>query len=247
LERLLGGADLAQQNKSVNSGINVNFFSVKIMNAISGSAIKELRERTGAGMLDCKEALVEAEGSIEKAIEILRKKGIKNLGKRADKVASEGVLGCYVHPGDQIAALVEINSETDFVARRDDFKDFARNIAMHIAASSPQYLSIEEVPASVVEKEKEIAMEQLTEGQKKNAEMILEGKLKKFYEDVVLLNQVYIKDPAGKQTITELLQELSVKTGEKIVIRRFLRYEVGEGIEKREENFAESVRAAAGV
>jgi elongation factor Ts len=209
--------------------------------------VKELRNRTGAGMMDCKAALKEANGSLDAAIEVLRKKGLKNIGKRAGKVASEGTIGTYIHAGDQVAVVVELNSETDFVARSDDFKQLAKDIALHIAAMKPVYPNIEDVPAAVIEKEKEIALAQLNENQRKNADKILPGKLEKFYEDTVLLKQAFVRDDSGKKTIKDLIEELSMKVGEKIVVRRFVRFEVGEGIEKAEANFAAEVAQMAGV
>lgn len=213
---------------------------------ISAAKVKELREKTGAPMGDCKSALVESNGDMEGAVEVLRKKGLKDVSKRAGRVAAEGAMGVYVHPGDQIVAVVELNCETDFVAKGEEFKELARNIAMHIAASKPSYLSVEEIPASVIEKEKEICLEQLNDAQKKNADKILPGKLAKFYESEVLLAQPYIKDDSGQKTIEILVGEYSAKCGEKVVVRRFNRFEVGEGLQKRADNFADEVAALAG-
>lgn len=211
------------------------------MAEISANQVKELREMTGAGMMDCKTALQEAGGNTEQAIEILRKKGLKNIDKRAGKVAAEGVLGVYVHPGDQVVAVVELNCETDFVARNPNFRDSARELAMQVAAMRPRYVSIESIPSEVLEKEKEIALEQLNEQQKKNADKIIPGKLEKFYEETVLLRQPYIKDDSGKKTIQDFLNELSVSTGEKVTVGRFTRFEVGEGIERTKGDFAAEV------
>ena len=211
------------------------------MAEISAAMVKQLREMTGAGMMDCKAALQESQGNIDGAIEYLRKKGLKNLDKRAGKVAAEGVLGIYVHPGDQICAVVELNCETDFVARNPEFREVARDIAMQVAAMKPRYVSIESVPAEVIEKEKAIALEQLNEAQRKNADKILPGKLEKFYEDTVLLSQLFIKDDAGKKTVQDLISELSVKTGEKVTVRSFQRFQVGEGIERTQTNLADEV------
>lgn len=211
------------------------------MSDITPGLVKELREKTGAGMMDCKAALVEAKGSIEQAVEVLRKKGLKDLEKRAGKIAAEGIIGVYTHPGDQVVGIVELNSETDFVARGDDFKNLARDLAMHVTAMRPTYLSVEEVPAAVLEKEKEILMEQLNDAQKAKADKILPGKMEKFYEDHVLLNQIFVKDDSGKKTIRVLLDEISMKCGEKVVLRRFQRFQVGEGIEKAQSNLAEEV------
>jgi len=198
-------------------------------------------------MMDCKAALKEANGSMDAAIEVLRKKGLKNIGKRAGKVASEGTIGTYVHAGDQVAVVVELNSETDFVARSDDFKQLAKDIALHIAAMKPTYANVEDVPAAVIEKEKEIFLAQLNENQRKNADKILPGKIEKFYEDTVLLKQLFVRDEAGTKTVKDLIEALSMKVGEKIVVRRFVRFEVGEGIEKAETDFAAEVAQMAGV
>jgi elongation factor Ts len=208
---------------------------------ISSEMVKQLRERTGAGMMDCKAALKEANGSMDLAIEVLRKKGLKDVSKRAGKVAAEGVLGVYTHPGDQVVAIVELNCETDFVARGDEFRAVARDIAMHVAAMKPQYLAIEEVPASILEKEKEILLEQLNEQQRAKADKILPGKLEKYYEDNVLVRQLFIKDDSGKKTIKDVIDELSIKVGEKVQIRRFQRLEVGEGIVREQTNYVDEV------
>ena len=213
------------------------------MTEISAELVKQLREKTGAGMMDCKSALKEASGSIDNAIEILRKKGLKDVGKRAGKTAAEGCIGVYTHAGDQVVAIVELNCETDFVARGDEFKQMARNIAMHVAALKPQYVAVEEVPVSVVRKEEEIFLEQLPEAQRSKADKILPGKIEKFFEEVVLLKQPYVRDDSGKKTIKDLVDDLSAKVGEKVVVRRFQRFEVGEGIEKPITNLAEDVAA----
>jgi elongation factor Ts len=214
------------------------------MAEISAELVKQLREKTGAGMMDCKVALKEANGDMEGAIEVLRKKGLKDVGKRAGKTAAEGTIGVYIHAGGQVVAIVELNCETDFVARGDEFQETARNVALHVAASKPKFITREEVPASMIEKEKEIFLDQLNDAQKKNADKILEGKLSKFYEEICLLDQPYVKDDSGKLTIRALIESLSVKCGEKVVIRRFERFEVGEGIEKVQTNLAAEVAAA---
>ncbi len=211
------------------------------MAEITASVVKDLREKTGAGMMDCKKALVEADGNEEKAIELLRKKGLKNVDKRAGKVAAEGTIGTYIHQGAQIVAIVELNCETDFVARGDDFKTLAKDIAMHVAAMNPQYVNVEDVPEEVINKEKEILIEQLNDKQKSKADMIIPGKLEKFYSENVLLKQIFVKDE--EQTVASLIQNLSAKIGEKIVVRRFVRFQVGEGIEKKQEDFAAEVAA----
>lgn len=211
--------------------------------AISASAVKELREKTGAGMMDCKKALSEADGDFDKAVEVLRKMGLKDVGKRSDKVAAEGTVGMYSHSGDQIGAIVELNCETDFVARGDEFKETARGLAMHVAAMQPLYLNESEIPAEIIEKEKAILLETLNEKQKEMADKILPGKLKKFYEENCLLHQPYIKDDSGKKTVQQTLDDLSVKVGEKVTLRRFVRFQVGEGIEKEEANYLEEIAA----
>ncbi|EOD00607.1 translation elongation factor Ts [Caldisalinibacter kiritimatiensis] len=208
--------------------------------AITASMVKELRERTKAGMLDCKKALQEADGDIEKAAEILRKKGLSKAAKKANRVAAEGVVESYIH-GGRIGVLVEVNTETDFVAKNDEFKQFVKDVAMQIAAQNPKYVSRNDVPESVVNKEREILKEQaLNEGKPEHiVEKMVEGRLEKYYKEVCLLEQPFIKDP--DVTIDQLLTEKIAKIGENIVVRRFVRYEVGEGIDKKEENFAEEV------
>jgi elongation factor Ts len=198
------------------------------MSQISLELIKQLRERTAAGFSDCKKALEEAGGDIEKAIDILRKKGLAIAAKRAGKEAKEGIVEAYIHANKKIGVLVEINCETDFVARTDEFREFAHNVAMQIAATNPISITREEVPAEVLEREKRIYEEQLREaGKPENViPKILEGKLEKFYKENVLLEQPFIKNP--ELTIQDLLNELISKTGEKIVIRRFARFQVGE-------------------
>ena len=211
--------------------------------AVTAEEVKRLREKTGAGMMDCKTALNEAKGDFDAAIEVLRKKGLKDIGKRTGKVAAEGTIGVYVLPGDQIVALVELNSETDFVARGDAFKAVARDLAMHIAAMKPAYLTVEDIPPAVIEKEKEIAIEQLPENQRAKADKILPGKIEKFYEEAVLMRQPFVKDESGKKTVKDIVDELSVKVGEKVVVRRFQRLQVGEGIERAQANLAAEVAA----
>lgn len=189
--------------------------------------IQKLRERTGLGMMDCKNALDESGGDIEKAIEILRKKGAAVAAKRSDKTTAEGIIHAYIHPGSQLGVLLEINCETDFVARTEDVKQFAHDVCMHIAAAKPLYLSADQVDPKFVEKEKEILREQLEKAGKtgKIADQIMEGKLKKVYSDVCLLEQPFVKN--DKITVQELMQHLIAKTGENIRIARFARYEVG--------------------
>jgi len=211
---------------------------------ITSQMVKELRERTGAGMMDCKKALEEAQGDMEKAVEILRQKGLAAAAKKAGRVAAEGVVEAYIHGGGRIGVLVEINCETDFVAKTDEFKAFARDIAMQIAASKPEYVRREEVPQEVIEKEREILRAQaLNEGKPANVvEKMVEGRIEKFFKEVCLLEQPFIKNP--DVTVKELLNEKIAKIGENINIRRFVRFELGEGIAKKEEDFAAEVAAA---
>ncbi len=210
------------------------------MAKISAQKIKELREKTKAGMLDCKKALESADGDIDKAVDALRKKGLASAAKKSDRTAAEGIVTSYIH-GDRIGVLVEINSETDFVSKNTEFQQFAKDVAMQIAAQNPQYVDIDDVPEDEVEKEKNILKEQaLNEGKpEKIVEKMVEGRISKFYKEICLMEQPYIKDP--DTTIKELLKEKIATIGENIVIRRFTRYEVGEGIEKKQENFAEEV------
>jgi elongation factor Ts len=216
------------------------------MSQVTSEMIKKLREMTGAGMMDCKTALNEASGSMDQAIEILRKKGLKDIAKRAGKTAAEGTIGVYTHPGDQVVALVELNCETDFVARGEEFRSLARDLAMHVAAMKPTYLSVEDVPEHVIAKEKEILFEQLNDDQKKKSDKILPGKIEKFLETQVLLRQIFIKDETESKTIKDMVEGLGMKCGEKVSIRRFSRLEVGEGIEKAQANLADDVAAMVG-
>lgn len=213
--------------------------------AISAQLIKELREKTGAGMMDCKKVLVETDGDIDKAIDLLREKGLASAEKKASRIASEGLVASYIHSG-RIGVLVEVNSETDFVAKTDEFKDFVKDIAMQVAASNPEYLCEEDVPQEAIDKEKEVLIQQaLNEGKPQNiAEKMVEGRMHKFYERVCLLDQPFIKDPSI--TVNDLLKNKIAKIGENIKIRRFVRYEVGEGLEKREEDFAAEVAKQMG-
>ncbi len=213
---------------------------------VTSEMVKQLREKTGAGMLDCKNALVEANCDFDAAIEVLRKKGLKDIGKRAGKTAAEGTLGVYVHPGDQVVSVVELNCETDFVARNDAFKALAKDLAMHVAAMKPLFVSREEVPQSVLDKEIEILKAQLNEQQLAKADKIIPGKLEKYYEDNVLLDQIFVKDEAGNKTIKSLVEELGIKCGEKVLVRRFERIQVGEGIEKKQANLGAEVAAMVG-
>ncbi len=198
---------------------------------ITASLVKKLRDETGAGMMDCKKALVEAEGDIEKAKEILRKKGIDAAAKKAGRATSNGRIESYIHMEGKIGVLIEVGCETDFVARTDDFKQLARNLAMQIAAMKPIYVSKESVPEDVIEKEKEIYRAQIPPGKPEQVvEKILEGKLQKFFEESCLLEQVYIKDEEGKSKVKDYISETIAKLGENIVVKRFTRYELGEEI-----------------
>ncbi len=199
---------------------------------VSANMVKDLREKTGAGMMDCKKALAETGGDFQKALDYLRQKGLATAAKRAGRVASEGRIGAYIHAGGKIGVMVEVNSETDFVAKTDDFQAFAKDIAMHIAASNPSYIRREEITAEVLEREKEIYRAQARDAKKpeKVIDKIVEGKLEKFYGETCLLEQPFVKDP--DLTIQDLLNGLIGKLGEKIEIRRFTRYQVGEGMAK---------------
>ncbi len=220
------------------------------MAEVSAGAVKALREKTGAGMMDCKKALIEANGNEERANEILRERGLASAKKKEGRVASEGVVGSYIHMGGKVGVLVEVNCETDFVARGEEFQQLVKDIAMHIAAAEPRYVSRDEVTADVMDKEREIARAQ-AKNDPKNAnkpeqviEKIVEGRLNKFYEEFVLLDQPFIKEPA--QTVGEMVTEKVAKTGEKITIRRFARYKMGEGLSKRDDDFQDEVAKLAG-
>lgn len=195
--------------------------------SISASQVKELRERTGAGMMDCKKALTETGGDLEKAIDLLRSKGAAKAAKRAEKATNEGTVGSYVHHGGRIAAMVVLNCETDFVANTDDFKGLARDLAMHVAAADPMAVRAEEMDADVVERERAVYLEQVRDEGKPEQiwEKIVDGKLNKFFTDRVLLKQPFVKDP--DQTIEELITTVSAKTGEKIEVSHFARFAVG--------------------
>jgi elongation factor Ts len=214
---------------------------------ISAQMIKDLRERTGAGMSDCKKALQETGADMEKAIEYLRKKGIAAAAKKATRIASQGTVAYYMH-GTRIGVLVEVNCETDFVARNEAFQEFAKEVAMQVAAMNPQYVAQEDIPPSVIEKERAIRLEQAKTSGKPEAvwPKIVEGQIAKWYKEVCLLDQVWMKDPDGKKEIRSLVTELVAKTGENVRIRRFVRFEVGEGLEKRADDFVEEVKKQAG-
>jgi elongation factor Ts len=219
------------------------------MAEVNAGAIKALREKTGAGMMECKKALIESEGNEERAIEILRERGLASAKKKEGRVAAEGVVGSYIHMGGKVGVLVEVNCETDFVARGEDFQQLVKDIAMHVAAAEPRYVSREEVNADTLDKEREIARVQ-ARNEPKNAnkpdqviDKIVEGRLNKFYEEFVLLDQPFIKDPA--KTVGELITEKIAKTGEKVTVRRFTRYKMGEGLAKREDDFGGEVAQLA--
>ncbi len=196
---------------------------------ITASLVKKLRDETGAGMMDCKKALVEAEGDLEKAKEILRKKGIDAASKKAGRATSNGRIESYIHMEGKIGVLIEVGCETDFVARTDDFKQLAKNLAMQIAAMKPVYVSRDSVPQDVIEKEKEIYKAQIPPDKPEQViERILEGKLEKFFEENCLLEQVYIRDEEGKIKVKDYISETIAKLGENIVVKRFTRYELGE-------------------
>ena len=220
------------------------------MAEVTASAVKSLREKSGAGMVDCKNALVEANGDENAAIEILRKKGMATAGKKAGRVTAEGAVGSYIHMGGKVGVLVEINCESDFVARGDEFQQLVKDVAMHVAAADPRWASRSEVPADELEKERVILMEQL-KNDPKNAgkpedvlNKIIEGRLNKFYEENVLIDQPFVKDPA--KTIGELVAEKIASIKENITIRRFTRYKMGEGIEKKQDDFAAEVASMVG-
>lgn len=198
------------------------------MATISAAMVKQLREKTGSGIMDCKEALAECDGDISKSIDFLRKKGLATASKRSGRVMSEGVIKSYIHTGSKLGVLVEIDCETDFVAKNDDFIEFAKNIAMHIAATNPVGIRPEDVPEEIINKEKEIYRAQALETGKpeKIVDKIAEGKLQKFYKDNCLMSQVYVRDPSV--TIDDLLNGLIAKIGENITIKRFVRFQVGE-------------------
>lgn len=200
---------------------------------VSADVVKELREKTGAGLMDCKRALAECNGDMEKAIDVLRQKGLASAAKKSGRTASQGLIGSYIHM-DKIGVMVEINCETDFVAKTDDFRRLVKDVAMHIAAANPLYVAREEVSADTLEREKEIYKAQVTNKPPQVVEKIVEGKLDKFFSDMCLLDQVFVKDPEGKKKIKDLIAETIAKVGENIVVRKFTRYQLGEGLAKVE-------------
>jgi elongation factor Ts len=217
------------------------------MAEITAASVKALREKTGAGMMECKKALGEAGGDEAQAIQLLRERGLASAKKKEGRIAAEGVVGSYIHMGGKVGVLVEVNCETDFVARTEEFQQLVKDIAMHIAAAEPRFVVREEVAADVLDKEREIARAQ-AKNDPKNAtkpdqviDKIVEGRLNKFYEEAVLVDQPFVKDPA--KTVGDLLTEKIAATGEKITVRRFARYKMGEGLAKRDEDFGGEVAA----
>ena len=196
--------------------------------AITADQVKQLRESSGAGMMECKKALVEADGDMDKAVTILRERGISKAAKKSERETKEGIIGSYVHPGDKLAVMVEVNCETDFVARTDDFRDMVRNLAMHIAAANPLVVGREEVDGSMLEKEREVYRHQaLNEGKpEKIVDKIVDGKIEKYYSEIVLMEQQYVKDP--DITIKDFITNTIAKLGENISVSRFVRYRLGE-------------------
>ncbi|MCE5284756.1 MAG: translation elongation factor Ts [Pelosinus sp.] len=211
---------------------------------VTAGMVKELRETTGAGMMDCKKALTETNGDMEKAIDFLREKGLAAAAKKAGRIAAEGLVEAYIHGGGRIGVMVEVNCETDFVAKTDPFKDLVKDIAMQIAAANPAYIRREEVPEEILEHEREVLRVQaLNEGKPANiVEKMIVGRVEKYYKEVCLMEQQFIKDT--DKTITQLINESISKIGENISIRRFTRYQLGEGLEKKSNDFASEVMAA---
>ena len=212
--------------------------------AITASQVKELREKTGAGMMDCKNALTDANGDMEQAIVWLRKKGLASAQKKASRIAAEGMVGHYIHPGSKLGVLVEVNCETDFAAKSPEFQQLVKEIAMHIAAQNPLYVRRDEVPAEVIEKEKEIYKAQVSGKPEHIIDKIAEGKLESFYQMACLYDQQFVKDPS--QTVEQLITSHVGTIGENIRVRRFARFKTGEGLEKRQTDLAADVREALG-
>jgi elongation factor Ts len=213
---------------------------------ITAQMVKELRERTGAGMMDCKAALTETAGDMEKAIDGLRKKGLATAAKKSGRATAEGLVSSYIHAGGKMGVLVEVNCETDFVARTPDFQELVKDIALHIAAADPRFVGREEVTASDLDREREIYREQALASGKPPAvvDKIVDGKVEKYYSEFVLLEQPFVKNP--DQTVGQMVAERIGKIGENIRVRRFTRYKLGEGLEKRSEDFAAEVAAVIG-
>lgn len=215
--------------------------------SVDAKVVKELRDRTGAGFMDCKKALVECEGDLVTAAEYLQKRQLASAHKKSSRIAAEGLVGAYIHAGGRIGVLLEVNCETDFVARNEDFQAFVKDVSMHIAAMNPLVVRPGELPSDLVNKQKEIFLGQaVNEGKPEHiAEKIVEGRLKKWYREVTLVEQAFVKD--ADKSVADMETALTVKIGEKISIRRFVRFEVGEGIEKRDEDFATEVARAASL
>ncbi len=211
------------------------------MAEISAVQVKELREKTGAGMMDCKKALTQCEGNLAKAIDFLREKGLAAAAKKEGRIAAEGLVEAYIHGGGRIGVLVEVNCETDFVARGEEFKSLARDIAMQIAAANPLFLVKTDVPAEIIQHEKDILRAQaLNEGKpEKIVDKMVEGRIEKYYKEVCLMEQAFVKDP--DKSMNDLILSKISKIGEKIIVRRFSRFELGEGLEKRQEDFSSEV------
>ena len=220
------------------------------MAEVTAAMVKELRERTQAGMMDCKKALVESNGNMDAAIEYLREKGLAAANKKSGRIAAEGAVDSYIHMGGKIGVLVEINCETDFVGKTDTFKSLCHDVAMHIAAAAPEYVSKDEIPAARIEEERRIAREQVMNDEKNSKkpeaiiEKIVEGRIEKFCKEICLLDQPFVKNP--DITIQQLLQEATLATGEKTTIRRFVRYQLGEGIEKKQSDLAAEIAEMTG-
>lgn len=208
---------------------------------ITASMVKELRERTGSGMMDCKRALIETEGNIEAAIDYLREQGLSAAAKKAGRIAAEGIVDSYIHMGGRIGVLIEVNCETDFVAKTEQFRSFVRDMAMQVAASRPEYVVRDEVPEDIISREREVyRAAALHEGKPERiVDKIVDGRLEKFFKDICLLEQPFIKDP--DRSVEQVLKETIAQLGENISIRRFTRYEMGEGLTKRQDDFAEEV------
>ena len=215
------------------------------MAEVTAAMVKELRERTQAGMMDCKKALVESNGNMEAAVEYLREKGLAAANKKSGRIAAEGAVDSYIHMGGKIGVLVEINCETDFVGKTDTFKSLCHDVAMHIAAAAPEYVSKDEIPAERLEEERRIAREQVMNDEKNSKkpaaiiEKIVDGRIEKFCKEICLLDQPFVKNP--DITIAQLLQEATLATGEKTTIRRFVRYQLGEGIEKKQSDLSAEI------
>ena len=216
---------------------------------ITAKMVAELRDMTGAGMMDCKKALVDADGNMEKAADLLRERGIAKAAKKQGRIAAEGTIESYIHGGGSFAALVEGNCETDFVAKNPEFKELLHNVAMQVVANRPICVNIEDLPQDKVDAERAIYRAQLLNEGKPEAmvDKIVDGKIKKYYEEVVLMEQVYIKDPDGKKKVKDVLAELTAKIGEKLTIRRFHLMVMGEGLEKRNDDFAAEVAAQSKI